>query len=447
LTRVNLTSALSAALLNPVFTPGSGSYNSGTGAWTGVVLSPGGSISMTVVGTISAAATGTFVNEVTVAAVAPDVDPNGANNTASDTDTLTPSANLAVTKTGPALVAAGENVTYTIVVTNLGPSQAAVVSVGDVTPAGSSLVSNDCGSAFPCVVGTMTVGQVRTIIATFAIGPSYSNPSFSNTATVSATTSDPVSSNNSSTSTSTVDLTSSSDLAVTKTGPTSALRDADVTYTITVTNNGPVAAANVQLSDPTPAGLTFVSNSGDCTTAFPCALGLLGTGATRTVRATFTIPAGYAGPNPFQNVASASSTTTDPDLSNNSAAATTTLRGLGFHTLAPCRAFDTRDPVDGPALSPGPARVFTVAGTCGVPSTARAISMNVTVTQPTGAGDLRIYPGGTAAPLTSAINYGAGQTRANKGVVKLGADGEVEVLCSQASGTVQFILDVNGYFE
>jgi uncharacterized repeat protein (TIGR01451 family) len=447
LTRLNLTGTLSADLLGPVFTPAIGSYDSGTGAWTGVTLAPGGSISMTLTGTINAAATGTLVNGVTVATVAPDVDPNLGNNTASDSDTLVPSANLAVTKTGPASVAAGQDISYTIVVTNVGPSQATGVSVGDATPAGSTFASSDCGAAFPCAVGTMTVGQTRTIIATFTIGTSYSSPTFSNTATVSATTSDPVSTNNSSTATSTVVLSSSADLSITKTGPTSAVRGEDVTYTITVTNNGPAGAANVQVSDSTPPGLTFVSNSGDCTVAFPCPLGSLGAGATRTVTATFLVPEDYAGPNPLQSVASVSGTTTDPDPSNNSATATTTLRGLAFHTLAPCRVLDTRDPASGPALGPGPARVFTIAGICGVPSMARALSVNVTVTQPTDAGDLRIYPRGADAPLASAINYARGQTRANNAVVKLGDGGAVEVLRDQAAGTVHFILDVNGYFE
>ena len=46
----------------------------------------------------------------------------------------------------------------------------------------------------------------------------------------------------------------------------------------------------VTLADPTPAGLTFVSNAGNCTTAFPCDLGTVPSGATRTITATFAIP-------------------------------------------------------------------------------------------------------------------------------------------------------------
>jgi uncharacterized repeat protein (TIGR01451 family) len=45
-------------------------------------------------------------------------------------------------------------------------------------------------------------------------------------------------------------------------------------YTITVTNAGPSSADGVVVADAMPAGLLFVSNTGDCVTAFPCA-GLL----------------------------------------------------------------------------------------------------------------------------------------------------------------------------
>jgi hypothetical protein len=47
----------------------------------------------------------------------------------------------------------------------------------------------------------------------------------------------------------------------------------------------------------------------------------------------------------------------------------------------------------------------------------------------------------------SALNYSATQTRGNNAIIALGAAGDLAVYCSQASGTAQFILDVNGYFQ
>jgi hypothetical protein len=88
-----------------------------------------------------------------------------------------------------------------------------------------------------------------------------------------------------------------------------------------------------------------------------------------------------------------------------------------------------------------------IAGQCGIPATALSVSVNVTITQPTAGGDLRLYPAGSTLPPTSTINYRIGQTRANNGVVALGAAGDVGIRCDQTAGTVHFILDVNGYFQ
>jgi hypothetical protein len=98
-------------------------------------------------------------------------------------------------------------------------------------------------------------------------------------------------------------------------------------------------------------------------------------------------------------------------------------------------------------LQGGADRTFTLVGLCGIPSSAKALSVNVTVTQPTTAGDLRIYPAGYPLPNVSVINFGASQTRANNGVIMLGT-GAIQVHDDQPVGaTVQFILDVNGYFQ
>jgi hypothetical protein len=118
-----------------------------------------------------------------------------------------------------------------------------------------------------------------------------------------------------------------------------------------------------------------------------------------------------------------------------------------FYTVTPCRLVDTRA-ADGPALAGGTSRTFVLTGKCDLPATAKAVSVNVTVTQPTSPGNLRLYPGGTTLPLVSAINYSPGQTRANNAVVALGAAGDLAVRCGQAAGSsTHFILDVNGYFE
>jgi parallel beta-helix repeat protein len=121
-----------------------------------------------------------------------------------------------------------------------------------------------------------------------------------------------------------------------------------------------------------------------------------------------------------------------------------------FYSVAPCRMVDTRNPAGpfgGPALAANTQRTFPLISQCGVPATARALSVNVTATQPAAAGDLRLFPGGSLAPLVSTINYRTGQTRANNAVAALGAAGDLTVQCDQAAGMVHLVIDVNGYFQ
>ena len=125
---------------------------------------------------------------------------------------------------------------------------------------------------------------------------------------------------------------------------------------------------------------------------------------------------------------------------------------FAFYTLSPCRVVDTRNasgPLGGPALicssAPVP-RTFPLGGACGLPPAAQVISYNVAVTQPMATGHLRLFPTGGLLPLVSSINYSAGATRANNGIVRLGA-GSVNVSCHQSSGTAHVIIDINGYFE
>jgi hypothetical protein len=123
----------------------------------------------------------------------------------------------------------------------------------------------------------------------------------------------------------------------------------------------------------------------------------------------------------------------------------------GYYTVAPCRVLDTRDPAGpwgGPALAGGNDRAFTIAGRCGIPSTATAVTANVAVTLPTAAGFLTLHPVGSTLPNTSAINYGAGRTRANNAVLTLSPSGDVDIYAGTAFGqTVHVILDVTGYFQ
>ena len=122
-----------------------------------------------------------------------------------------------------------------------------------------------------------------------------------------------------------------------------------------------------------------------------------------------------------------------------------------FHTLTPCRVVDTRGPAGpygAPSLAAGADRTFVFAGQCAIPSTATAVALNVVAINPsTGPGFLTLFPGGTARPLAATINYNAGHIRANNAIIPLGVLHDITVHCGQGSGTVDMVVDVNGYFQ
>ncbi len=108
---------------------------------------------------------------------------------------VNPAADLALTKTdAPDPVLVGGNLTYTLTVTNNGPSDAAGVTLADTLPSGVSFVSAGAGctdvfGTVTCTIGALANGanQVRTIV----VSPTVANPTLSNTATATATTARP----------------------------------------------------------------------------------------------------------------------------------------------------------------------------------------------------------------------------------------------------------------
>jgi hypothetical protein len=124
--------------------------------------------------------------------------------------------------------------------------------------------------------------------------------------------------------------------------------------------------------------------------------------------------------------------------------------GLQFHPLTPCRVADTRTGTGftgsqgPPYLSGGTSRNFAVAGLCGVPSTAAAYSLNVTVVPLTASLNyLTTWPTGLAQPLASTLNSPAGAVVANAALVPAGTNGDISIY---ASDSTNVLFDVNGYF-
>jgi hypothetical protein len=124
--------------------------------------------------------------------------------------------------------------------------------------------------------------------------------------------------------------------------------------------------------------------------------------------------------------------------------------GSDFYTLSPCRLVDTRSPSDGPALVSSGIRELVLAGKCGVPADAKALSLNVTVVGPSAAGYLSFAPGGQVPPTTATVNYVAGAVRANNAILRLATDGSGRLAVRAFvadGGAVHMVLDVTGYFK
>ena len=214
----------------------------------------------------SGTAGGTVIaNTATAASATPDA--AGANNSSTANTTVNTSADLSVTKTGPATATAGTNITYSVTVTNNGPSNAASVSLTDTVPANTTFVSNTpvpagwtCNSAVVCTTASLPAGSSAafTIVVKINSGTA-SGTVISNTASASSTTSDPAGANNSSTVNTTVNTQAS--LTITKTGPSTVTAGSNITYSITLANSGPSDAASVSMTDLVPANTTFVSNT------------------------------------------------------------------------------------------------------------------------------------------------------------------------------------------
>ncbi len=124
---------------------------------------------------------------------------------------------------------------------------------------------------------------------------------------------------------------------------------------------------------------------------------------------------------------------------------------LKFYTLAPCRAIDTRNAAGrlaGPALPSGIGRVFALAGVCGLPATAQAVSVNVTLVGATTDGFLTLGASDRALPGTSTLNFRPEVVRANNAIIGLSNDGAGGFTAYNGSpASVQLIVDVNGFFQ
>jgi hypothetical protein len=124
---------------------------------------------------------------------------------------------------------------------------------------------------------------------------------------------------------------------------------------------------------------------------------------------------------------------------------------LPFVALTPCRVADTRGngfsgAYGPPSLFANATRDFAIAGQCGIPASAAAVSFNFAALNVGAAGDLRVFPAGGGVPTASTLNYNGNTPNiANAAVVPLGTGGAITVQADAVS--IDLIIDVNGYYD
>jgi uncharacterized repeat protein (TIGR01451 family) len=418
-----------------VASPGSSCPPSGSGAIAHPVdLVPGGTATFSLSGTIDPAATGTLANTASAAVPRGVSDPGPSNDSATDTDTLTPQADLSLALgDAPDPAVPGGPLTYTLQVTNDGPSLSPGMTSTHTLPAGVSFVSSTPGApacvhaagVVTCILGGLDPAESATVTVEVAVSPSATG-TLSSTATVAGNAADPVAANNSDTET--TSLAPAADLSVSKTdGQSSVVPGEAVTYTIVVGSSGPSAVSGAMVLDTPPAELTGVTWSCSATPGSSCPAS--GTGAIDASvdllvdgAATFTLT-GTVSPSAVGTLVNTATATTpagvsDPDPADDSATDTDTLTPVADLGAS---LSDSPDPVrqgdpltytvsvanSGPSTSSGATLVLTLPPEVTFVSSAPGAPICVP-----GAGILTCSLGavdpGSSATVTAAVTVGAG---------------------------------------
>jgi len=273
---------------------------------------------------------GPITNTAQVTANQPDLIPS--NNTATATTNVNPVTDLSISKSDNLdPVIAGTDLTYSLTVTNSGPSPATGVTITDALPSTVTYLSASSGCSNPsgtvtCTLGNLAVNGSKTVTISVRVKSSTTGQ-VSNTASVSGNVFDSNTNNNSATETTAVQK--RTDLTLSKLdNPDPVIAGNNLSYTLVVTNNGPsdvTGAGAIVISDPLPAQVTFISASTGCSLAagtVTCSLGNLVSGSGSSVNIVVKVNSSTTGQ--ISNTASVT-TTLDHIPGNNSASALTTV--------------------------------------------------------------------------------------------------------------------------
>jgi uncharacterized repeat protein (TIGR01451 family) len=360
---------------------------------------------------------GVFSNTAVISASTP-TDPDSGNDIAGGGPvTATANADLEIAKSAsPNPVEPGGVVTYTLTVTNNGPSTAQFITVTDVISGGSfggvvgtspGVTTSTSADSITFTVGSLNANSVITMVYT-ATAPSLGV--MTNTAVVTSAVGDLGGDSNQAGVTVAVNAT---DLALAKSAAVgTAVAGQPFTYTLTITNNGPLTATQVVITDALSGGATF--NSVVASTN-PLTYSFLGAQATFTVtniapNTVFTIVYTVLPPvngGVFSNTAVISaSTPTDPDSSNNT--------GSGGPVTATANAdLEIAKSASPNPVEPGGVVTYTLTVTNNGPSTAQFITVTDVISGGSFGGVVGTSPGVTTSTSADSITFTVGSLNAN----------------------------------
>ncbi|MEH3034376.1 MAG: isopeptide-forming domain-containing fimbrial protein [Aeromicrobium erythreum] len=272
-------------------------------------------------------------------------DPDGSNDEATDDVTPTGVADLSITKSHTGTAKVGEDLSFTLDVHNDGPSEARDVTVEDTLPTGLTFVSasgdgwtcddEDASCSLDEPLAPGADAPALTVVATVEPG---AYPSVRNTATVATSSTDPESANDKDSDDVTVPALT--DLRIDK-KLVGDLRVGDRgTYTLTVTNDGPTADPGpVTVTDTLPAGLTYVSATGDGWTCLDgsgtiTCVDLDGLAVDESSTITLTVDVGAKAYPSVVNRADVSTPSVQTDVDNDTSSVTSDVGGSSHLTIA-----------------------------------------------------------------------------------------------------------------
>jgi uncharacterized repeat protein (TIGR01451 family) len=294
-TGVVMNDLLPAGLTYVSHTASAGVYTPGTGVWSIGSLAVNTSRTLTITATVTSAGLPFVDNTATI--TGNEYDPQLSNNTSVVRVTPQLSDLQVIKSVDNGAQQVGQNVVFTIVARNNGPTANTGVIVNDILPAGLNYVSHvtSVGTYTPGSgvwnIGNLSVSQQETLTITATV-TGAAIPSVTNTATITGNIFDPNLSNN--TSSVSVSPQQSADLAIVKTANnTTPLLGANITFSLVVTNNGPQNATGVVANDLLPAGLVYVTHNTATGTYNPSTgiwtIGNLANGASVSLNITATV--------------------------------------------------------------------------------------------------------------------------------------------------------------